>query len=93
MLQAVSQFSFGLQMQDVQDQEMLKDYQMPSTGRQSMGHNQHHEASPGFVVTGAPWNATPDVSSTTDFPDLGAAAASGGPGPARSVVWGPSLKR
>jgi len=73
-------------MQDVRDQELMDEYMRPqrnqSPPRQRGGNN------PGFVVTGAPWHNTPDMSSQTDFPDLGAAATT-----APKVSWGPMHKR
>ena len=78
-------------MQDVRDQQLMDDYMHPrrpnSPQRSQRGQNQ------GFVVSDAPWHNTPDMSSQTDFPDLGAAAAPPAPTSASKVNWGPLHKR
>ena len=71
-------------MQDVNDRTMLEQYQKPS--RSEQGRPQKQQAP--FVVRGAPWDNAPDVSSSTDFPELSVPKSGAAP-----MRWGPPVKR
>ena len=63
---------------------MLEQYQKPS---RSDDNTKPTKQAP-FVVRGAPWDAAPDMSSASDFPELGAANSKSNP-----IRWGPPVKR
>ena len=79
-------------MQDINDQEMLKQYMHPAaTG----SDDPKEKGDPrGFVVRDAPWSAgggkgnAPDTASTEDFPEFGATVGK----PSAPVAWGPRRK-
>ena len=73
------------QLQDINDRVLLEQYQKPSRGDE---HSKPSKQAP-FVVRGAPWDASaPDMSSASDFPELGAANSK-----APAIRWGPPVKR
>jgi len=74
-------------MQDVLDEENLKQYEAPSRH----GEQRNAPKSSGYIVTGAPWNQQPDTNSTEDFPSLSSTASSSNTtAPARmNFAWGP----
>lgn len=72
-------------LQDFVDQEYLRDLQRPPS-KSASAPSAPRDASPGFVVTGAPWDRAPDTSSQEEFPTFGAVVAPKG----RS--WGPIRK-
>ena len=68
-------------MQDVLDREMLAQYEkptMPSSG------NRREPQKP-FAVINGPWDKKPDMSSDTDFPELGGGSL---PSKPPKNVWG-----
>lgn len=80
-------------MQDIRDDELMRKYERPARDHAATNggpHGGRGRRNDGFVVANAPWHingGTPDVSSTQDFPDLGAQKAKKVP------VWGPQHKR
>jgi predicted PilT family ATPase len=70
-------------MQDVRDQELMNEFIRPARNS-SPQRGQNRGGGAGFIVTNAPW----DMSSQSDFPDLGGGAANGGP----KVSWGPAKR-
>ncbi len=82
-------------MQDINDQEMLKQYTHP-VGRGSDEHKEKGDPR-GFVVREAPWSSgggggkgnAPDTLSTEDFPEFGATVSKPSSAP---IAWGPRRK-
>lgn len=72
-----------LQLQDINDRVLLQQYEKPT---RSDEHERPPKQAP-FMLRGAPWQA-PDVSSASDFPELGAAKSNAAP-----MRWGPAVKR
>ena len=76
-------------MQDINDQEMLKQYFAP---QQRQEEDQRPSDQRGFTVRDAPWSDgrhAPDTSSTADFPEFGSTVQKP---PAPPIVWGPRRK-
>jgi len=75
-------------MQDVQEEEMMKEYSVAPSKRSGDGSGGSSARNPqGFVVVDAPW----DMNNQSDFPDLGGAGAAGAK--SSNVPWGPSFRR
>ncbi len=85
-------FLFRLQLQDVIDREMLREYQHP--GSRGASNSGGEGKSSGFVVRGAPWsgqgNLAPDTTSEADFPEFASTVPKTSAPP---VQWGPAQKR
>lgn len=73
-----------LQLQDVIDQEAMRELTRPPSKHGATRIRSPHGPQPGFVVTGAPWHDVPDTTSTEEFPSFGAVTT-----PKPSHAWGP----
>ena len=82
MYTGVSVFS---QLQDVLDRELISQYEKPSQDHREAPR----EPQKPFLVTNGPWDRKPDMTSETEFPELGGAAS---PTKASHNVWGPKKR-
>ena len=79
-------------MQDIHDQELMKQYMVPGHDKDERDDRKGDPR--GFVVRDAPWHPgttgknAPDTASTEDFPEFGASVSK----PASAPAWGPRRK-
>ncbi|XP_070561985.1 vigilin-like [Ptychodera flava] len=75
-------------MQDIKENELLKQYMRPQTRNDAPLHGGNRL---GFVVRDAPWDQPPDTASTQEYPSLVPTPSQAG-APSGPVAWGPSKR-
>lgn len=79
-------------LQDVTEKDM---YRHPSSINDENGHGKSNGSTHGFVVSGAPWEASgkrgpaPDTANMDLFPTIITSAVNGGEGQGQKASWGP----